>query len=335
MFDFVSIGEMLIDFTPDEAKNSGTPLFRQNPGGAAANVACVLAKLGLSCAFSGKVGNDAFGESCKNALQSVGVCTNYLMLSADFPTTLAFVCLRSDGNRTFSFYRNSLTADVNLQIEELSPALYQTRFFHFGSVSLTEEPLKSTVLHAVKQAKKHGAIITYDPNLRLSLWRSANEARKTIIEALPAADILKLSEEEVVFLFGNLPEQEIARTLSKRYSLSMVLITKAEKGCYAYVNGKDYDAPAYHLQTIDTTGAGDSFLAGILFLLLQMKKSITSLSDEEVEKMLDFANALGSLVTTKKGAIPAIPTLDEIDQCLQTGEKLFSTKFSCPSVFHS
>ncbi len=322
MFDFVSIGEMLIDFTP-YGTDGGPTLYQPNPGGAPANVASVVAKLGLHSAFVGKVGNDVFGLSCKEALQNAGVCAEHLVLTSDYPTTLAFVTLLPGGNREFSFYRNHLTADVSLKKEDLSESSYKnTRIFHFGSVSLTEDPEKSTVLYAVEEAKKAGAIISYDPNLRLPLWKSADEAKKTILDTLHYADILKLSEEEVEFLFGEVEDHQICKELSQRHGIKLILITKAADGCYAYVNGRDYHSYAYDLNTIDTTGAGDSFLAGVVYRLLQSGKDIGDLSDGDVSEMLDFANALGSLVTTKKGAIPAIPTIEEINRCMEMEQKL-------------
>lgn len=322
MFDFVSIGEMLIDFTPYMTEG-GSALYQPNPGGAPANVASVVAKLGLHSAFVGKVGNDVFGLSCKEALKNAGVCTEHLVLTSDYPTTLAFVTLLPGGNREFSFYRNRLTADVILEKSDLSQSAYQnTRIFHFGSVSLTEDPEKSTVLFAVEEAKKAGAIISYDPNLRLPLWKSAEEAKKTILETLHYADILKLSEEEVEFLFGKVDDHEICKELSEKHGVSLILITKAADGCYAYVNGRDYHSYAYDLKTIDTTGAGDSFLAWVVYCLLHSGKDIKDLSDGDVTEMLDFANALGSLVTTKKGAIPAIPSIEEINRCMEMEQKL-------------
>lgn len=326
MFDFVSIGEMLIDFTPYKTEE-GLSLYQPNPGGAPANVASVVAKLGLNSAFVGKVGNDVFGLSCKEALQSAGVCTKHLVLTSDYPTTLAFVTLLPDGNREFSFYRNRLTADVSLSKHDISESAYKnTRVFHFGSVSLTQDPEKSAVLYAVEEAKKAGSLISYDPNLRLPLWKSTEEAKETILRTLHYADILKLSKEEVEFLFGKVEDHTICKELTEKYGIKLVLITKAANGCYAYCNGKDYHSYAYDLKTIDTTGAGDSFLAGIIYSLLHSGKDIESLSDNEINEMLDFANALGSLVTTKKGAIPAIPTIQEINRCMEMEQKRIPKK---------
>lgn len=320
MFDFMSIGEILIDFAPFGAKEDRA--FQQNPGGAPANVACVLAKLGCSAAFVGKIGKDAFGASCKKALDDVSVCTDYLMEDPEHPTTLAFVCLDETGNREFSFYRDN-TADVNLNEGDLARIKdVPAKFFHFGSVSLTAEPSATTVIRAVKQAKANGSVITYDPNLRLPLWKSAKQAKQTILDTLGYADILKISEEEAEFLFGLTDCEEACRTIEKTYQIPFIIITRGPKGCLAMINGKCYPSYAYDLKTIDTTGAGDSFLAGVLYQMIRSGKLAGEMTEEEITQMFDFANALGSLVTTKKGAIPAVPSLEEIETCRKTQPKL-------------
>lgn len=320
MFDFISIGEILIDFAPYGAKEDR--LFQQNPGGAPANVASVLSKLGLKTAFVGKVGKDAFGFSCKKALDDVGVSTEYMPLSEEYPTTLAFVNLDESGNRSFSFYRKN-TADVNLSSEDIKPlAELDAKFFHFGSVSLTAEPSKTTVLEAVKQAKARGSIISYDPNLRLPLWDSAESAKQVILDTIGLADVLKISEEEAEFLFGEVDCKQAADIIEETYQIPFIIITRGPKGCFARVNGKDYHSYAYDLKTVDTTGAGDSFLAGVLYQWLQSGKQVSELTEEELNYFFDFANATGSLVTTKKGAIPAVPSLEQILECMEKEPKL-------------
>lgn len=320
MFDFISIGEILIDFAPYGAKEDR--LFQQNPGGAPANVASVLSKLGLKTAFVGKVGKDAFGFSCKKALDDVGVSTEYMPLSEEYPTTLAFVNLDESGNRSFSFYRKN-TADVNLSSEDIKPlAKLDAKFFHFGSVSLTAEPSKTTVLEAVKQAKARGSIISYDPNLRLPLWESAESAKQVILDTIGLADVLKISEEEAEFLFGEVDCKQAADIIEETYQIPFIIITRGPKGCFARVNGKDYHSYAYDLKTVDTTGAGDSFLAGVLYQWLQSGKQVSELTEEELNYFFDFANATGSLVTTKKGAIPAVPSLEQILECMEKEPKL-------------
>ncbi len=320
MFDFISIGEILIDFAPYGEKSQR--LFQQNPGGAPANVAAVLSKLGCQTAFVGKVGKDAFGQSCIDALKEVGVSTKYMPVSEEFPTTLAFVTLDDSGNREFSFYRKH-TADVNLSLTDIEPlAELRPRFFHFGSVSLTAEPSRTAVLEAVKEAKEKGSIISYDPNLRLPLWDSAQSAKQAILETIGLADVLKISEEEAEFLFGTSDCQKAARVIEETYEIPFIIITRGPKGCFARVNGMEFTSYAYDLKTVDTTGAGDSFLAGVLYCWLKSGKSLGELPQQELESFFDFANATGSLVTTKKGAIPAVPSLEEIQYCMEHEPKL-------------
>lgn len=320
MFDFISVGEILIDFAPYGQKEERA--FQQNPGGAPANVACVLAKLGLKTAFVGKIGDDPFGASCKNALKAVGVCTDYMPVSQQYPTTLAFVCLDENGNREFSFYRDH-TADVNLDLADVDKIKdVEAKVFHFGSVSLTAEPARTATLKAVEQAKANGSLISYDPNLRLPLWSSPEAAKKAILDTIGMADILKISEEEAEFLFGSADCEQAAALIFEQHHIPLIIITRGPKGCYALVNGKGYQSYAYDLKTVDTTGAGDSFLAGVLYQWLKLNKPISQLQEQEIEVMFDFANAIGSLVTTKKGAIPAIPSIEQIEACMQFEPKL-------------
>lgn len=320
MFDFISVGEILIDFAPFGQKEDRA--FQQNPGGAPANVACVLAKLGMNTAFVGKIGDDPFGASCKHALEAVNVCTDYMPVSKEYPTTLAFVCLDENGNREFSFYRDH-TADVNLNLEDIAKIKdVPAKIFHFGSVSLTAEPARTATLKAVEQAKANGSLISYDPNLRLPLWDTPEHAKQAILDTMNLADILKISEEEAEFLFGTNDCAKAAQMISEQYHIPLIIITRGPKGCYAFVNGKGYQSYAYDLKTVDTTGAGDSFLAGVLYQWLKLDKGIGELTESEIDYMFDFANATGSLVTTKKGAIPAIPSVEQIEACMKYEPKL-------------
>ncbi len=315
MFDFISIGEMLIDFSPYGTTEERA--FQLNPGGAPANVACVLAKLGANTAFIGKVGADPFGQACADALTTAGTSTDLLIRDPLHPTTLAFVCLDETGNREFSFYRDN-TADVNLNLDDLKAiGKLNTKIFHFGSVSLTAEPSASTVITAVEQAKAQGITISYDPNLRLPLWKDADTAKKAILDTLHLADILKISEEEAVFLFGLEDCEEACRHIYDTYHTPLILVTRGPDGCVAMIGGDIYTSYAYDLKVVDTTGAGDSFLAGIVLHLLRYNKPLDTLTADEANTMLTYANAVGSLVTTKKGAIPAIPTAEEVADCIQ------------------
>lgn len=323
MFDLAAIGEILIDFTMSR-QQEGPPLFTPNPGGAPANVACALAKWGRKSAFIGKVGPDAFGALCRSALQDAGVDTHGLLTSAGEPTTLAFVHLDETGNRSFSFYRHKM-ADVSLRAEEIPAALLENaRIFHFGSVSLTEEPARSATIAAVQAAKRSGALISFDPNLRPPLWDSLKTARQEILSLLPLADILKISDDEAAFLFGGQDCQKLAADIAGRYGTRLVLISRGPAGCAAAAGGKVYSSRAYDLHTIDTTGSGDSFLAGVMHCILHHEGGLAAMNEEEIERMLDFANAVGSLVSTKKGAIPALPTEEQVLACMQEEPRLMA-----------
>lgn len=294
MFDLVCLGEILVDFVPVD------DLYQPNPGGAPANVACAAAKLGLHSAFVGQVGSDGFGALCRQALTDAGCCTDYLRTGSQ-PTTLAFVTLAPDGERSFAFYRTG-TADVSL---DAAPEV-DCRIFHFGSVSLTAEPSRSTTLRAAAEAKARGSLVSYDPNLRLALWPVAETARREMTAALPLADYVKLAEEEVEFLF-DAPETDAIPAAMAQHGLSLVVVTRAERGCTAYYSGQTFDSPALPVQAIDTTGAGDSFWAGLLSQLLQH-----GLSAQTLPAALHYANTVGGIVTTRRGAIPALPTASEV-----------------------
>ena len=321
MLDFSAVGEILIDFTPSRT-GEGAAAFTPHPGGAPANVACALARWGHPSAFIGKIGPDPFGALCREALQACGVNTEGLLQSEGAPTTLAFVHLDSTGNRDFSFYRHGM-ADVSLQIDEIPPDLItKTRIFHFGSVSLTEEPGRTANIDAVKREMESGALISFDPNLRPPLWDSLQTAKEEILSLLPQADILKLSEEEAQFLFGDGDCGQRAQQLASRFGTQLVLISRGPAGCAAAVGGRAYLSAAYDLHTIDTTGSGDSFLAGVLHRILRREGGIAAMQEEEIREMLDFANAVGSLVSTRKGAIPALPTEQEALDCMKNAPRL-------------
>lgn len=316
MLDVTALGELLIDFTPAGLSAGHHPLFEQNPGGAPANVLACLARLDRQTAFIGKVGADQFGASLKTVLEQAGIGTKGLIQTDACHTTLAFVHLNEQGDRSFSFYRNP-GADLLLETGEIPFDLIDDcRIFHFGSVSMTADPARSATLAAARHARERGRLISFDPNLRLMLWPSANQARAAIRSAMPWVDILKLSDEELLFLTG---EQDLARgaaSLLDQYALQLVLITLGAKGAYARTKNAEARQPAYDVRTIDTTGAGDAFTGSFLYQLLRSGLSPASLSEDYLHLFLAFANAAGSLATTRTGAIPAMPTLGEIEDCL-------------------
>ncbi len=313
MVDVTALGELLIDFTPAGLSNQGNPIFEQNPGGAPANVLAALAKLGCQTAFIGKVGTDQFGQFLKKTLDDVGVSTHGLVMTDSYNTTLAFVHLSSTGDRSFSFYRDP-GADLMLEPAELSYQLIEDcQIFHFGSVSMTAEPAYSATMAAVKHAKEQHKLISYDPNLRLRLWKSPEAAKAGILSAMPLADLVKISEEELIFLTGESDLAKGAQFLIDHYGLKLVLITLGPGGAFAYNQNGSAHRPTYKVKVVDTTGAGDAFTGGFLFKLVKSGKMPGELTPADLEEFLDFGNAVGSIATTRKGAIPALPDLAAIE----------------------
>lgn len=317
MTDVTAIGEILIDFTPIKASD-GTDAFAKKPGGAPANVACAVSRLGGKTAFIGKVGNDAFGSFLKKTLDDNGVETKGLVTADKVHTTLAFVELDEHGDRSFSFYRNP-GADILLSPDETDETLLKsTHFFHFGSVSLTDEPSRSATLSAVRIAKENGAIISFDPNYRAPLWKSEEDAIKVMKESVPLADIIKVSEEELFMLTCEKDLNAGAKALQSE-GVTLVLVTCGAKGAFYLCSDKSGLLPTYDVATIDTNGAGDTFFGAVLYSLKDKTlDEIASLSQEELTKIVSFANAAGSLATTKSGAIPAMPTNEEVKDCIKT-----------------
>lgn len=316
MFDVVALGECLIDCTPAGKNEMGMSLFACNPGGAPANVLAMNAKLGGQTAFIGKVGKDSFGAFLKETMQTAGIDTSGLYMSEEYKTTLAFVQLDDKGERSFSFYRKP-GADVMLTSSEVNTSLLMNcKIFHFGSVSLTDEPCRSTTLHAVQIAKDSGALISYDPNYRPALWQSADEAKVVIAQAVPLSHVLKVSDEEMTLLTGKTECEVGARQLSQM-GPPIVFITMGEKGSYFYTPSGQGFVPALPMQAVDTTGAGDAFL-GALHHSIQKKplQELIHMPAEEWQAVVCFASAAGGLTVTKKGAIPAMPSREEIEALL-------------------
>jgi fructokinase len=315
MYDVTALGELLIDFTPSGTNDQGAALFARNPGGAPANVLAMIRKLGGETAFIGKVGKDEFGRFLERTLASAGIDTSGLVQDPVCLTTLAFVQLSETGDRSFSFYRRE-GADLMLRREELNRRLIdEAKIFHFGSVSLSGQPCRDTVHEAVRYAKSKGKIISYDPNYRPFLWPSETEAKTELGRLLDSADILKVSEEEMILLTGATNPAEGAVLLAEK-GPAVVLVSLGPRGAYYYCAAGGGMLSAYEVKTIDTTGAGDSFLGSVLFRLRNKSLAeLASISTDELADMVDFANAAGSLATTKKGAIPALPAMEEIESC--------------------
>lgn len=317
MYDVTAIGELLIDFTPLGPSAQGRPVFEQNPGGAPANVLAALSQLGRTTALISKVGKDPFGISLRHTLEQAGIETQGLLMSDTYLTTLAFVHLDQQGDRSFSFYRQS-GADVMLEASEIAFNLIDDcRVFHFGSVSMTDDPTRQATLAAVHYAYDRKKLISFDPNLRPMLWHSLTEARRLILSILPQVDCLKVSDEELFFLTETTDLRNGTEQLISEFDLQLVLVTQGRKGAYGRTPRVEGHHRAYDVPTIDTTGAGDAFTGSVLHDLLRVECDPAQLSETELMDLLARANAAGSLATTRKGAIPAMPSSQEIDTCLQ------------------
>lgn len=316
MNDVIAMGELLIDFTPAGISKNGSAQFERNPGGAPANVLVTLAKLGKKTAFIGKVGNDQFGHFLKDVLIDNKVNVEGLVLSEEVNTTLAFVHLSDGGDRSFSFYRKP-GADLMITVDDIDfRQIENSRLFHFGSLSLTDEPAATATLKAVKHAKSSNLLISYDPNLRMPLWSSEEHARKMIFMGMQYADIVKISEEELEFLTGVKDLVEGTKMLQDRFQTSLILVTLGAEGCFYRMKRHYGGKNGFTVKTIDTTGAGDAFMGAAIYKILESNKPFEQLTIEELEEMVLFANACGALATTKNGAIPSIPNLEEIRKFL-------------------
>lgn len=308
----VSFGEMLIDFVPTVSGVSlaEAPGFLKAPGGAPANVAIAVSRLGGKSAFVGKLGDDEFGHMLAGILKENGVIGDGILFDEGARTALAFVTLRSDGEREFMFYRNP-SADMLLKESELNLDLIKkAKVFHYGSISLITEPCRSAHLRAMEVAKEAGALLSYDPNLRLPLWPSPVDAREQIMSIWDRADIIKVSDVELEFLTGSDTVDDKAALSLWHPGIKLLLVTLGEKGCRYYTKNYHGAVEAFSVKTVDTTGAGDAFVGALLCNIVDDQ---AVLEDEvRLRKVLKYANACGAITTTKKGAIPALPNESEI-----------------------
>ena len=311
LFDVTALGELLIDFTENGTTSQGNPLLEANPGGAVCNVLAMLGRLGKKTAFIGKVGQDMFGTQLKNAVEEVGIDTRALFMDEEVHTTLAFVHTYPDGDRDFSFYRNP-GADMMLTKNEVPEDLIQnSRLFHFGTLSSTHEGVREATRHAIEVAKNAGCIITFDPNLRPPLWKSLDDARREIEYGMTKCDVLKISDNEVEFLFDTTDYDKGAALIREKYNIPLVLITMGKSGSRAYYKDMLVEAaPFLQKTTIETTGAGDTFCASTLNYILE--HGLENLTEENLMEMLTFANAAASLITTRKGALRVMPSRQEV-----------------------
>ena len=316
MMDVVALGELLIDFTCQSVDADGYPTMAAHPGGAPANFLAALSQFGAKTALLGKVGTDAFGKLLTATLEKAGIETRGLIATDDVFTTLAFVTLDDTGNREFSFSRKP-GADTCIAFEELDLSLIdEAKVFHFGTLSLTDEPARSATCQAVDYAKKAGKLITYDPNLRKPLWKDLEEAKSALLWGLEQADVVKISDEEVDFLFG-MGVQEGAAHILNQFGVKLVFVTCGADGCF-FQNplAKGHVPSLSGIQVVDTTGAGDIFGGSAVCKLLQTGKAPETLTYEELTDIVRFACTAAGLSTTRPGGISSIPTLSQVEALL-------------------
>lgn len=310
MLDVMALGEVLVDVIvspEDSLKMNG------NAGGGPANCMAAAAKFGANVGVIAKVGNDTSGRWLRDMLQKNGVNTNYLTLSDEYNTTLAMVSLdKATGERSFSFYRRDC-ADVNLRWEDIPlENLKRLKIFHFGSVSMTEEPARSTTLAAAEFAKKSGVFVSFDPNLRANLWKSLDDAKKCIMTAMEYTDLVKVSDDELLFLTGTSDSDKGAEILMQQKNIRLLCVTSGSKGSSCYTRFHRVHCNGFPVKAVDATGAGDAFDGAMISRLLQQGCCPERLTEEELMDFALFANAAGALTTTRYGAIPAIPTRFEV-----------------------
>ena len=310
MYDVTALGEILIDFTPSGSSEGGRALFEQNPGGAPANVLAALQNLGQKTAVIGKVGDDMHGKLLKETLEKCGVETKGMIVDPDYFTTLAFVALKN-GERSFSFARKP-GADTQLREDEVdTEILKNTRIFHCGSLSLTDEPARSATFYAIRCAKEAGALISYDPNYRALLWSSREEAKEQMRSVIPYVDIMKISDEETELLTG-VESPEAAAGELIRQGVACAVVTLGKDG--ALLRTKDFmvQAKGAEREVVDTTGAGDSFWGGILSRFAYYNVKPGDLTEAQGLEFVRFANVVAGLCVEKRGGIPAMPALEEV-----------------------
>lgn len=315
-YDVTALGELLIDFTENGNSEQGNPLMEANPGGAPCNMLSMIQKLGGTTAFIGKVGKDMFGRQLREAVESVGIDTRNLMEDEEVHTTLAFVHTFPDGDRDFSFYRNP-GADMMLTKEEIQEDLIRnSKVFHFGTLSSTHEGVREATRYAIDVAKEAGCLVSFDPNLRPPLWKTLEDARKEIEYGLSKADILKISDNEVEFLCGTSDYDEGAKMLIEKYNIPFVCVTLGKDGSRAYYKGMRVEVPGFvQKNTIETTGAGDTFCGCMLHYIIQ--HGLEDLTEENLRELLTFANAAASVITTRKGALAVMPSKEEVEELLR------------------
>ena len=312
-FDVVALGELLIDFTCSGVSEQGNPLFEANPGGAPCNVLAMLDKLGHKTAFIGKVGEDIFGIRLKKILEEIDIDTTNLMMDKNVRTTLAFVQNDENGERSFSFYRNP-GADMKLRKEEVDESIIkESKILHFGTLSMTHDTVREATKKALDVAKSNGLIISFDPNLRESLWDTLDNAKKQVEYGLGFCDVLKISDNEIQWFTGEEDYNKGIQILKDTYNIPLILLSLGRNGSRAYYGDTCVEVAAFVREdTVETTGAGDTFFGSCLHFILE--KGLDNLQVGDLKEMLTFANAAASIITTRKGALMVMPTKEELDQ---------------------
>jgi fructokinase len=310
-YDGTALGELLIDFTENGISSQGNVLMEANPGGAPCNVLAMLGKLGKKTAFIGKVGQDHFGDMLRETIESVGINADGLITDKMVPTTLAFVHTKQDGDRDFSFYRNP-GADMMLQKEEVAlDKIQASKIFHFGTLSFTNKEVRETSQFAIQYAKSKGVLLSFDPNLREPLWQDIIDAKSVIAYGMECCHVLKIADNELTFMTGETDYKKGVRILQEQYQIPLICVTLGKNGSRAYYKGMEViEEPFLQENTIETTGAGDTFTGCILNTILE--KGLDQLTQKDLQEMLRFANAAASLVTTKRGALRVMPEKEEI-----------------------
>ena len=313
MCDIVALGESLIDFTPAGKNGLGMALFARNPGGAPANAMAMAARLGRKTAFIGKVGDDDFGRFLVASVAAAGVDVSGMVKTREAPTTLAFVQLDENGDRSFSFYRRP-GADICLRADEVKKELLEDcAIFHFGSVSRTDEPCRGATLESAGAATRAGALVSFDPNYRPPLWGDEQRAKREMLAALPLADLVKVSGEEMALLTGETDPRAGAEKLASRGAV-LVAVTLGPRGSFYRTERANGFVPARRVEAVDTTGAGDAFWGALLSRICgKTRERLRAVPASEWESAFAFANAAGTLTVTKAGAIPAMPSLREVE----------------------
>ena len=323
-FDVIALGELLIDFTENSISSQGNPMFEANPGGAPCNVLAMLNRLGKKTSFLGVVGKDQFGAMLRKILEEQNIDSSHLYEDAEVHTTLAFVHTFEDGDRDFAFYRNP-GADLMLKEEQVEEDYIRSaKAFHFGTLSMTHEEVRKATKKALHIAKEEGLIISFDPNLRPPLWSSLELAKAQILYGISQCDLLKISEEELEFVTGTTDVEKGADLLLKENpDLKIMNVTLGKEGSMAFHEGRHiFHAPYIQENTIETTGAGDTFAACALNYVLE--HGMTGLTDEELYEMLEFGNGAASLITTKRGALRVMPQKAEVERFLKMRNSSFS-----------